>query len=41
MEKFDINNYKEFNKALQQLNELKQGEKGYTFSIRLDLKNIY
>jgi IS605 OrfB family transposase len=26
---------------LQQLNEIKQGETGYTYSVRFDLKNIY
>ena len=26
---------------LQQLNEVKQNQKGYTFSIRIDLTNIY
>jgi IS605 OrfB family transposase len=35
------NNIKKELFKLQQLNKTKQGEQGYTYSIRLDLKNIY
>ena len=35
------NNIKKELFKLQEINEVKQGETGYTFSIRLDLKNIY
>ena len=35
------NNIKKELFKLQQLNELKNGQKGYTYSIRFDLKNIY
>ena len=35
------NNIKKELYKLQQLNEIKQGKHGYTFSIRFDLKNIY
>jgi len=35
------NNIKEELYKLQQLNEVKQGEKGYKFTVKLDLNNIY
>ena len=35
------NNIKKELYKLQQLNEIKQNQKGYTYSIRFDLKNIY
>jgi len=35
------NNIKKELLKLQQLNEIKNGQKGYTYSIRFDLKNIY